>query len=619
MKISTKLIISGIIGNFSMFIFLVITTILIINQFQASNLNLFKKELIDETSSMIRDSSELFFNLIAIKVNEAESKEETLNYIKKMDAYYKKAVVIDYESDKASLLFTSNNKMQKLIESSAQKIQTEIKVFKQFKKKKFSFDNYISYLDKKEKTPYKVYFQVFPRVQLVVGYGNFQESAFQRNEFFEKKNETRLRSYLYGTVLFIIAGLILMYFAMHFTMKRLLRKPIKMLSDSFQEIVKGQRDLTQKVLVKSSGELGNLANHFNQFMINLNHTMTDIKKLTIRTKNTSQDLFTTSKVSHSALQEIKDQVIEIQDQTTILDKEADITNSAASEVKSFFDSVSNLIVTQSTAINQSSASIEEISSSIHNIAKVTEVKLIVVEALEEKALSGEQEMRATVEVINKVSESANLIGDMIQVINGIAEQTNLLAMNAAIEAAHAGDYGKGFSVVADEIRKLAESTSVHSNEISKSLKEVIQYIHISKETTSKTSSIFGEIVSSIKEVSGSMIEMKNGTEELMTGSDQIIKALASLTKITEDVKNSAKEMTHKIDNIEKSMNKLNIISKNNKDGVDIVIDKLNELFYMIEEVSQIGSVNNEVVIKLENIVGQFKVETERSNGITPKK
>ncbi len=249
---------------------------------------------------------------------------------------------------------------------------------------------------------------------------------------------------------------------------------------------------------------------------------------------------------------------------------------------------------------------------------ISEEKMKYAKEVEDSASKGESQMNNMIELMQEVADSANVMMDSITVINNIAGQTNMLAMNAAIEAAHAGQAGKGFAVVADEIRKLAEDTTDNAKDISKSLKEVIDFINTSKDTTENTGKMFSEMVYGIKQMAESMTEIKVGMEEMSSGSNQIMKALEELTSITENVDSSSHEMEERIDRINESVKNTNSVSKNLNEQVENIEIEIENLKTAIEKVSQNGEINRENVSEVEQFIDRFNLDKnsdEKNSGI----
>ncbi len=406
-------------------------------------------------------------------------------------------------------------------------------------------------------------------------------------------------------IVLIVTGIILIIGLIMILTVSFVLKPLAQYIDNFNKASSG--DLTVRSNEDSKDEIGVLSNYFNGFIKSLSEMISKVKIESTKTSEISSDLSATTEKTLSSLEEMRVNTENLKSKIDHLDSEVNSSFRSAADVKKFVTNLVDLISSQSAAITESSASIEEMTASIQAIAKVTEEKKILASELEKTAAMGESEMEETVQVINKVSESANSILDMINVIDEIASKTDLLAMNAAIEAAHAGEFGKGFAVVADEIRILAESSSESAKHIAQSLKQISEYIKTSEDSTSRTGVMFNKIVSGIKEVTGSMHEMNQSTHELSTGSTQILEALTSLIQITQDVQTASSDIDGKIENITSSLNSLNMISADTKNGMSEMNIGINEIYSAAGIISNAGVQNAETVKNLDDLIKKFKV------------
>lgn len=382
------------------------------------------------------------------------------------------------------------------------------------------------------------------------------------------------------------------------------------LSEYIQNFVLvSQGDLTVESKIDSKDEIGRLSGYFNSFIDSLNSMMGGIQDVTEDTRSISENLASSTTQTAAAIEEMRANSEQMHKKMKNLDKEVETSKNDTDNVKEFLDNLRDQINSQSSAVTQSSASIEQMSASIQSIARVTEEKKQVAEKLEETSEQGEEEMEQTRQLMKKVAQSADVMMDMIEVIDGIASQTNLLAMNAAIEAAHAGEAGKGFAVVADEIRNLAESSSNSAKEISRSLKEVIDNITISENSTEKTGKMFESMLEMVREVSKSMAEMQDSTRELSEGSNQIVEALNSLLEISQHVQDSSGEVDQRVEKITASMETLRDISADSTQGMEEMAQGIQEVASAAQSVSAAGEQNSESVQHLEQLVSKFKLKS----------
>jgi methyl-accepting chemotaxis protein len=187
---------------------------------------------------------------------------------------------------------------------------------------------------------------------------------------------------------------------------------------------------------------------------------------------------------------------------------------------------------QSAKISDTGSALEEMVSSIRNINNVIEVKSKSFRILKQTAQNGTMVMENTIKSFDQVRSHIESVKEMVSIITDISSQTNLLAMNAAIEAAHAGDSGKGFAVVSGEVRKLAENSSQSAKKVGETLNQLIIAVEAAGANVSDSGSTFSSIGKGVDMVNDTMDEIQQSIIELSAGSDQILTATSLLQDLT---------------------------------------------------------------------------------------
>lgn len=194
------------------------------------------------------------------------------------------------------------------------------------------------------------------------------------------------------------------------------------------------------------------------------------------------------------------------------------------------------IETQAQAVGESSKKTEVMVKSLKDTSTMSRNKQEAIKELIENAAKGQESMRETIQSVSDISQSVDGIASAIKIISAIAANTNLLSMNAAIEAAHAGEAGQGFAVVANEIRRLSESTRENSRNISQTLKNIIGGIATTSKQSSDTDARITEMSKEINDFADTMNSLINTFAELSAESNDITNALETLKVQSNEVK-----------------------------------------------------------------------------------
>ncbi len=226
---------------------------------------------------------------------------------------------------------------------------------------------------------------------------------------------------------------------------------------------------------------------------------------------------------------------------TGLNEGAEQVNDAAGQVATASQQLAEGASEQASSLEETSSALEEMAamtrtnagSSSEADAKMAETKKIVAE--------GGMAMTQASDAMNQISEASEKISKIIKVIEEIAFQTNLLALNAAVEAARAGEHGKGFAVVADEVRNLAQRAASAAKETGDLIAQTVQRVHHGVEMNKKTSESFNRIGDSAQTVAELIAQIARASNEQAQGVDQVNTAVSQMDKVTQQTAASAEE------------------------------------------------------------------------------
>jgi hemerythrin-like metal-binding protein len=325
-----------------------------------------------------------------------------------------------------------------------------------------------------------------------------------------------------------------------FVFKSLFGSPVVKMSSLLEKAEKG--DLFLELKIPGHDDMGKLASLFNGMLKNFKDLVITIQDQGENLEDMGAELTAHSKESAGAVNEIREAIQNIKERTIRQSASVKETNSAMGKITGNINRLNGEVEEQSESVSQSSAAVEEMLANIESVTKICQNNTVNVERLAEASEVGKLGLEEVVQDIQGIARQSEGLLEINEVMENIASQTNLLSMNAAIEAAHAGDAGKGFAVVSDEIRKLAENSSEQSKTISDVLKKIKNEITKMQNATDAVLAKFEAMDSGVKTVAAQEEQIRGAMEEQSAGSRQILLAIGTLNEITRKVKAGAAEM-----------------------------------------------------------------------------
>lgn len=322
-------------------------------------------------------------------------------------------------------------------------------------------------------------------------------------------------------------SMLLVLIVVYFVIQTIL-KPLGAMKESLNEISRGEGDLTARLPISSKDEIGQLAKSFNRTIETIQSVIFDTKKAAIHVTDSalalSEKTAATAKETSFIFGVIRDIEESAKTQTAMTDENVHTTMLLAQNIEKISESSGELF--------DNSEKTREAAETGHTVIKeaVSQMKTI------------DQTVQSLSNTIATIQRNADEIGSFLATISAISAQTNLLALNAAIEAARAGEHGRGFSVVAEEVRKLANETDEATNQIqsliSRMKQEVSQsavkmeessrYVTGGKEITEEAGYSFTHVLEAIRGITEKIHTISSATGEVSAGTEEVNAAIETI-------------------------------------------------------------------------------------------
>jgi methyl-accepting chemotaxis protein len=300
---------------------------------------------------------------------------------------------------------------------------------------------------------------------------------------------------------------VLLITALYFLFNKLVKGPLSHVADALENIARGEGDLTKRLRADSDDEIGTVASSFNAFVEKIQALVLSIQASVNETLSVSQNVYRASEQSRGHLRQQQ--------------QETDQVAAAITEMSSSAKEIAGNVQLTADSADQASSDAKAVSN-------------IIQDSIE--SINGlSKHLNEAASVIGSLEKNVDGIVSVLDVIRGIAEQTNLLALNAAIEAARAGEQGRGFAVVADEVRALASRTQESTAEIQKTIASLQAGAKSAVKVMDDSKVKSQESVENARTSGESINSILNSTQQITDMATQIATAVAEQSTVSEEL------------------------------------------------------------------------------------
>ena len=422
---------------------------------------------------------------------------------------------------------------------------------------------------------------------------------------------------------------------------RAIVRPLRRVALTARRVADG--DLTVPfVTVRSHDEVGDMARAFNDMLKALREVLRSVQASSRAVLDSAQELRAAAEQSAQgaaeaaqavgqvaagvteqaqASDEMRQAVEQLRQTTEQIATGAQQTAGEIQATSHLLDQMNQAVASVATSAGRARERAEEAGSTADQGAEVVRQTLDVMDAIR-------RAVEESAERLRNLEQLSSQIGEITQVISGIAEQTNLLALNAAIEAARAGEHGRGFAVVADEVRKLAERSAVSAREIAglidriqagttgvvQAMVQATDQVERGGIMANQTGEALQAVLAAVRAVVDDVRAIADTAAELRTSTEQVVRAFDAVAAVTEENTAATEEMAAGASQAGKSVERVAAVAQENAAAAEQVSAAVDQLKAAAGRVAESATALNQVAAELQRQVDRFKLAADAADG-----
>lgn len=376
------------------------------------------------------------------------------------------------------------------------------------------------------------------------------------------------------------------------------------------------KDFTVSIKPDGSSEMTSLMENINNMVEEINNFFIIVKTTASKAISSGYSITDSANSTAAATNGIDSSIENITQEFEKISSAVSKAIMTISEMNNHIDTLVTHNSTQVVAIEDSNKSFDEAANTLQYINSMATERCRSAEEMHDFVADGDEKITSTANMLSLITQQLGEIHDVVTIINNVANQTNLLSMNAAIESAHAGEAGRGFSVVAEEIRKLAEETAKNAKRIKTVVNNIVSSVSEANKASADASNAFAkvslhadQVINSLKEITERINNIGSQMDNIRTKNDETAVAAEKISAF-------CGELAEKQQSVSADVDYMNSLFLETRKDINQIKKDTGDIVTRIRVVSDTSKESYKNMTDLENILEQFKTNSEVEEAVS---